>query len=444
MDAQVNTRRVILDILIEINEKGEFSNAVLKNALTKYQYLPHADRAFISRVVMGTVERKITIDYIIDSFSKVRVTKMKPVIRNILRMSVYQIIYMDSVKDFAACDEAVKLAVKKGFQNLKGFVNGVLRSIARQKEEINNFTLPPDIEYSTPKWITDLWQQSYGDDYIRILQNQYEDRPLSIRVNTAVIRPDELKARLEAEGVTVNVSEYLPEALYISGYDYLGSIDAFEEGLFTVQDISSMLVAHVAAPVENDTIIDLCAAPGGKSLHLAEMLKGTGKVMARDLTEMKVSLIEENMERTGVSNVFPQVKDATVYYPEDESMADIVICDLPCSGLGILNKKPDIKYQASPEKCSELAALQRTILDIAARYVKPGGRLIYSTCTLNPSENSDNAEWFLNNHDFTGISMETLLPDNLKQFAKGNQLEILPGVTGKWLDGFFISAFKRQ
>lgn len=450
MSTQINTRSIILDILTEINEKGAYSNQVLGAALSKYQYLSHTDRAFISRVVMGSVERRLTLDYIADRFSKTPTAGMKPVIRNILRMSIYQLLYMEGVEDFAACNEAVKLADKRGFRGLKGFVNGVLRTIARSKD-----TLPmPDgqkiseflsVQYATPEWIVRKWMEQYGrENAVRILASQYEERPLTIRCNVARITPEELEERLGAQGISAYRLPDFPEALEIADYDYLEKIKEFREGLFSVQDVSSMFVARAAGLKRGDYVIDVCAAPGGKSLHAAELLADSGFVDARDLTPAKAAFIEENIERLGLTNIKAAVRDATARDESSVGKADVVLADLPCSGLGVIGRKPDIKYNASPEGCAALAKLQREILTVVSEYVKPQGTLLYSTCTLNSEENIRNASWFSEQFDFEPIPFAEALPKSLcPDTAKQGYAEFLPGVTGN-LDGFFIAKFRRK
>ena len=379
---------------------------------------------------------------------------MKPVIRNILRLGVYQLLFMDSVPDSAVCNEAVKLAIKKGFTPLKGFVNGVLRSVARDKEKaILPFGKPvpakPDaaylsVQYSMPLWIVEHWLKIYGSDTTqKILASYLEERPTQIRCNTSRIEPEELKKRLEEEGVTVRESEYLPYAFEISGYDYLEKITAFEEGLFQVQDISSMLAAECAAPNKDSFCLDVCAAPGGKSMHLSDLLGDTGMVEARDLTEYKIGLIEDNIYRNHKANVRARQWDATVFDPSMEKKADVVIADLPCSGLGVIGRKKDIKYRMDEASLSELAKLQREILTVVHQYVKPGGILIYSTCTINPAENEENVRWFSEQFDFEPVSLDETLCENLHgdTTAQG-YLQLLPGIHKS--DGFFISKFRRR
>ena len=441
----INPRSIILDILIEINENNKYSNVVLSDALKKYQYLDHADRAFISRCVMGLVERKITVDYIIDAVSKVKTARMKPVIRNILRMSVYQIMYMDNSKEYAICNEAVKLAAKRGFFNLKGFVNGVLRNIIRQKNNILK-DAGEDIIYSTPLWIVNMMQENYGSQKAEaILKAQFEDRPLSVRCNMALNTPDELMEKLSGEGVTVKKSGIIDEALFISGYDYLDKLKSFREGRFFVQDVSSMLVAHIADPEKGSYVVDVCAAPGGKSLHMAELVGDEGVVSSRDISDYKVSKIDENIAALGIKNIKTKVWDATITDKTVINKADVVIADLPCSGLGILNKKPDIKYNASWEGCKQLAAIQRKILACAADYVKCGGILMYSTCTLNREENVQNLKWFVDNYPFKQADISDRVPDLFrKESIKDGYVEILPGVDSGYCDGFFIAKLIRE
>lgn len=423
MTDSVNTRELILGILMEVTKENAYSHLVIRSVLEKYQYLDKKERAFITRVSEGTIQYMIELDYIINQFSKVKVNKMKPVIRNILRMSVYQLKYMDAVPASAACNEAVKLARKKGFGSLSGFVNGVLRNVSRNLELITypDEALEPvkalSVRYSMPEWMVEQWLSEYGKERtVDMLLAFLTEAPITIRTNQNKITPVELKERLETEGVTVMPldGEKYPKLSYafaISGFDYLNGLSSFKEGLFYVQDISSMMVAEYAAPKMGDFCIDVCAAPGGKSIHLAEKLKGTGHVEARDLTEYKVGLIEDNIARHQLSNITAKQQDATVCDEESVGKADILIADLPCSGLGVLRKKTDIKYRMSSGQQQELAALQRQILDAVHAYVKPGGTLIYSTCTIHRSENEENVAWFVEKYpEFEIVEMKQMFP----------------------------------
>lgn len=448
MTKAINEREIVLEVLLEITEQGMYSHIVLRDVLNKYQYLEKKERSFITRVTEGTLEHMMEIDYILDQFSKVKVKKMKPVIRNIMRSAVYQMKYMDSVPVSAACNEAVKLAVRKGFGSLRGFVNGVLRNVARNLDQIEYPAEPRQrlsIQYSMPEWILNLWLKAYDSDIVeQMLQAFQRETPLTIRCNLRMVTPKQLKEHLEAEGVTVKVHPYLEYAFHISGFDYLGDLESFQNGEFSVQDISSMLVSELAGPKEGDYVIDVCAAPGGKSLHMAEKLNGSGYVEARDLTEYKVGLIQENIERTGLSNVEAVQQDALIFDETSVGKADIVLADLPCSGLGVLAKKTDLKYKATKEGADSLAKLQREILKNVQAYVKDEGKLVYSTCTINPAENMDNVHWFLNQYpEFELIDIRGSLCEELQKDVKENGcIQLLPGVHQS--DGFFLACMKKR
>ncbi len=447
----VNTRELVLDILRNMTKQGAYSDTA--DVLFKYQYLDKKDRAFLTRLAEGTLENLIQIDDMIDRFSSVPVRKIKPVILCILRMGVYQIRFMDAVPDAAACNEAVRLAKKKGFRNLSGFVNGVLRNISRNKEKISRiyesrqafFGSSDDIRqtprylsvrYSIPVWMIEMWQAQLCLDWEkpedlasmeRLLEAFLTPAPVTIRVNTSLCTKEELRKRLEAEGVAAQDVENLPDAMHITGYDHIAALSAFDEGLFYVQDQSSMLAAAAAAPREHDFVLDVCAAPGGKAIHTALSLHGTGKVLARDLTAYKVGLLEENISRCRIANMQAQVWDATIPDPSLYAKADIVIADLPCSGLGVMRRKKEIRYRMTPEKIRELASLQREILAVVQQYVKPGGKLIYSTCTISRAENEQNAAWFLQNYS---------------DFELLKEQQILPKAGGG--DGFYIAEFVKK
>lgn len=447
----VGVRDLVLDILVEVLEKEAYSSRVIHDTLRKYQYLEKQDRAFLSRLSEGTIERCIELDYIIDQYSKVKTRKMKPVIRNILRMGTFQILYMDQVPDSAACNEAVKLAVRRGFQNLKGFVNGVLRTIARQKACIHypdGNTDPAallSVRYSLPEWLVTMWMDQYGADTAEAMgKAALVSRPTTIRCNLGRTTKEKLAGCLKDAGIRVEDGTYLPYALRISGYDHMERVPGFQEGWFQVQDESSMLAVEAAGIKEGGYIIDVCGAPGGKSLHAAEKLNGTGRISARDLTEYKLSLIEENKARHKVLNMEVKEQDARESIPEDMEAADIVIADLPCSGLGVIGKKSDIKYKTSLKGLKELVKLQREILKTVSGYVKPGGTLIFSTCTVNKEENEYNYNWFLEEHPmFYADSLNPYLPEALwNEQTQQGCLQLYPGVQDT--DGFFIARFRKK
>lgn len=433
MKKSISERELILDVLLSVTRDGEYSHIALRGTLDKYQYLEKKERAFITRVVEGTLERMIELDYIISRFSKVPVNKMKPVIRTIVRSAVYQLKYMDSVPSSAVCNEAVKLAVKRGFVNLKGFVNGLLRNIDRNLSTIE-YPAADDtvkylsVNYSMPEWIIQQWLAVYSRKTVEdMLAELLKKRPTTVRFNEQKISRTELVAKLHSEGVTVEEHPALPYALLLSGYDHLGALASFREGDYQVQDISSMKVAEAAGVQPGNYIIDVCAAPGGKALHMAEKLAGTGWVEACDLTDYKVGLIEENIIRSGLENIKAVRRDATEYDEGSKEKADIVIADLPCSGLGVIGKKTDLKYKMTPQAQEDLAALQRRILSVVKDYVNKDGKLIYSTCTINRAENEENTAWLVKKYpEFTVVSEE----------------QMLPGQDGG--DGFYIAFFERK
>ncbi|MFR5336125.1 MAG: 16S rRNA (cytosine(967)-C(5))-methyltransferase RsmB [Blautia producta] len=447
MNQQVNTRELILGILLEVNKEGQYSHLVIRSTLEKYQYLEKQERAFITRVCEGTLEYKLRLDYILNRFSTVPAEKMKPVIRELLRSSVYQILYMDSVPDSAVCNEAVKLARKKGFYNLTGFVNGVLRKIAREygsirfpgKEEPEEYL---SVIYSMPKWLVQRFLEQYGFEKTeKMLEAFLKEKPTTIRIREYLVEKEAVLESLKSQKVTVEKAPYVENAYYVKDYDYLPALDAFRVGSIQVQDVSSMLVGDIAAPKEGDYVIDLCAAPGGKTLCIADKLKGTGRVDARDISRTKTDYIRENAIRQNFLNVVVTEKDATQLDSDSLEKADIVLADVPCSGLGVMGRKTDIKYKLNPAKIQELAGLQREILEQASTYVKPGGTLIYSTCTIGKEENQDNVEWFLEHYPYELESLDPYLCEELRsETTKKGYLQLLPGVHK--CDGFFIARLR--
>lgn len=433
--AKVNERQIVLEILLAVTRDGAYCHLATADVLEKYQFLDKKSRAFITRLSAGTLERMIEIDYILDQFSKTPVRKMKPVIRCILRSGVYQLKYMDAVPSSAACNEAVRLAEKRGFGALKGFVNGVLRSIDRAlqndavayPDETTDFVHYAGIHYSLPEWIVQLWVEQRGvEETKQICENLYTRTATAIRVNTNRTTKEALTEELAKDGITVTESDLVEDAFYISGYDYLQALPAFHAGDFYVQDVSSMLSVLAAGIKPGDEVVDVCAAPGGKAIYAAQLLEHTGHVQARDLTDHKVELIEENIDRCQMDNMDALVWDATIPDETIVGAKDVVIADLPCSGLGILRKKPDIRFHQKPEQLQELAQLQREILSVVQAYTKSGGTLVFSTCTINRGENEDNTAWFLENYPMFQLQEE-------KQLLVDEQH-----------DGFYYAVFRRR
>ncbi len=445
-----NDRLIILETLLAIGQEEAYSHLIIKDVLDKYAYLDRQERSFIKRVTEGTLERRIELDYLIDRFSSTKTKKMKPVIRTILEMGVYQLKYMDAVPASAVCNESVKLAEKKGFRTLKGFVNGVLRNIARNLDAVDYPDRETDVlayfsvRYSMPQWIVALFLEERGEEITeKLLQAFLEPRAVTIRTNLSKISVSDLKKCLREEGVKVEQAPYVSYALRLTGTDSIAGLSSFQKGCFQVQDISSMLVCELAGIRSGKNVIDVCAAPGGKALHAADLLNGSGHVEARDLTEIKVGLLNENIQRCGFFNISAVMRDARVLTEESIEQADIVLADLPCSGLGIMGRKNDIKYRTSPEKLESLVTLQRNILRMAGSYVKPGGILMFSTCTIHRAENEENVSWIKEHLPFESVSLEDRLPQEIAALtAAEGYVQLLPGIHDT--DGFFIAKFQKK
>lgn len=444
-------RQLVMEILLEVNNSGEYINVVLKGVLDKYNYLDGKKKAFIKKMASGCMERKIELDYIIDCFSKTKTGKMKPVIRLIMEMGVYQILYMDNVYDTTACNLAVSLAKKKGFHGLSGFVNGVLRSICREK---NNIVYPDktadyvkyaSVRFSMPEWIIELWLEQYGTDITeQMLEASLQENVVTVRVDETL--EEEKKKQLignwKDAGVTVFAHTYLPYAYALTGGYGIQDLYGYKEGLFTVQDVSSMLVAECAGAKKDMTVIDVCAAPGGKTMHIATKLQGSGKVYSCDVNEYKTDKIRENIARMGLENIEIMVADATKPQERFVETADVVLADVPCSGLGVLGKKADIKYRLTKEQTEEIVLLQRQILSNVCNYVKRGGTLLYSTCTVNKEENNANVKWMTENLPLEVVPLKDELPEQLREaVGEDGTLQLFRGIHE--CDGFYIAKLKK-
>ena len=497
-----NPRAVVLDILIDVLEHGGFSHQTIYRLLNEEGFTSK-ERAFAVRLARGTIENALLLDDCIDQVSKTPVRKMKPLVRNVLREAVYQIRFMDNVPDSAAVNEAVKLMRKRGLSQLSGFVNGVLRGYLRARDAGKEPQPRTDeARYSTPQWILDLWQESYPSEMKSILEGLNQKPDLTIAVNMRKISAEDLISRLREEGVEAELleteqveAERLEAGQFCTvtgqpgtksegagGRQKSSSLDKirlnssvdleclpeFKEGLFYVQDLSSMLPAEAVmenlsqaddqgsykqtdgqdsskqtdsqgyskqtdtqgsgkqtdsqAPL---TVIDLCSAPGGKSINMSLLLGENANIISRDQSEEKIGKIRENAARLGISNIHPQVWDGTKTDPDMIGKADIILADLPCSGLGVFNRKPDIKYRVNEKDLQELQNLQREILTASLPYLKDGGLLVYSTCTVNPGENQENRDWILRE------APHLSLIEDRQVFASARQ------------DGFYVAVFRQ-
>lgn len=441
------------DLFLHAVEEKEDAMEGKKDLTVGHPGLTRQEKSFVRRLSYGVIERVPELDAVLNHVSKTPVNKMKPVIRTILRMGVYEILYMDSVPEPATCNEMVELAKKKKFHNLSGFVNGVLRNVARTgRDSLRDELLAgmkTDLErlsylYSVPEELTQMLIGAYGKKSTeKILASFYKESPVTIRVQTMNAAAEEVKDELMAAGILVKPCPYVEDAFQIESFDRIESLPGFQEGHFTIQDVSSMLPVMVAGIESGDLVMDVCSSPGGKALQAADRIMGRGLVSARDVSEKKIEKIRENIKRLRAEkNVEVKVWDGTVPDEEWHEKADVVLVDVPCSGIGVIGRKPEIKYDAM-KNAPALRELQRCIVMGAEKALRPGGTMIYSTCTVNPAENEENAEWIVKNLPLDPVSLDEELPDGLKnKMTRRGMLQILPGIQEG--DGFFVAKFVKR
>ena len=462
-------REAVLKILKRIREEGTYSHIAVKEMLDQCERegMDRRQRAFVKRLTEGIIERRIEIDNVIRTYTK-KGARIRPVIRDILRMGIFQILYMDAVPDSAACNEAVKLTKLSGKKELSGFVNGVLRTVAREKDkgifaaaarEDGASSDPAALsrKYSMPEWIIRLWNEQRSEQDTRaLLEALLEVRPVSIRFDDRCSAADieKILAGMQEKGVTATQGHYHALCYELTGTDSVATLPGYREGLWTVQDESSMLVAEAAGLQGGETVYDVCAAPGGKSMHCASKLLAlakraeegaaavkAGTVHAFDLSKGKTAQIMKNVRRMHLPNVVVSQRDALLPVPAEAGAADVLLCDLPCSGLGVIGRKRDIKYHVSPAQLEELAKLQKYILRSAVGYLKEGGVLIYSTCTINRGENEEIAAFIEKELGFTADPLAPHLPAGIPGID-GHMLQLLPHIHGT--DGFFLARFIKK
>ena len=489
-------REVVLLALLSHEKKDTFSNVLVRQTLDDCAGMSAVEKAFIKRLLEGVIERKTELDARIEHFTGRPVTRLHPAVHQILRMGIYQIYYMDSVPDSAVCNEAVRLAKRHGPARLSGFVNGVLRNAAREAastvsgkkeaadalfqrkdgadvdcgvETPENHVMAMSLKYSMPDWLAQMWTDQLGEEETEnLLEALMEIRPVSVRLSPRLCQKEreDLLAQLSRAGVVIEDGRWLPDCWYLRKTSDLRRLPGFSEGLWTVQDESSMLAVKAAGLTGGETVFDVCAAPGGKSFFAAESLLAMkkeagrdrregkegkdieegkegidGTVYSFDLSKRKTDMIRAGAKRLGLDNIRIAERDARNFFAEDEGKADVVVCDLPCSGLGVIGKKRDIKYRTSREGLESLQQLQRQILTNAVRYLKRGGVLIYSTCTINRAENEENAAWIEKELGLKPEDLTAYLPDGFPGI-RNNMVQLLPHIHGT--DGFFISRFRNE
>lgn len=432
-----NPRYLAVKLLNKTFASGSYSNIQLDHGLNQSD-LNERDKKLCSVIYYGVIERKITLDHIIGGLASRPLNKLDNTILNILRCGVYQLIYMDSVPDNAAVNESVLLAKKFGKTSASGMVNAILRNFIRN-EKIFPITMDiihsSSIMYSAPEWLVESLCADYGIELMTdLLSDALEKHSVTVRMNQLICSENEF-IKSWKDNMSVEKSDTIPYCYYISGGSPISS-DAFEKGWFHVQDLSSQLCCMALNPTEKDTVLDICAAPGGKTFTMAEMMNGKGKIYAFDLHEKRVKLIRSGAAKLGLDNIITQVGDGTVYNPELPKFSKI-LCDVPCSGIGVIRKKPEIKYK-NPEEFERLPEIQYKIAENALKYLDIDGELVYSTCTLRKEENDNIVDRLLKNHpELEPVNMLSELGEPFGSY----KASIFPKYFKS--DGFFISKFKK-
>lgn len=424
-----SNRKTAYNTLFEIETNQAYSNIELNKQIGEWK--PDSP-AFVRELVYGVIENRVYLDHILQQLIPKGLKGLKKQTLTLLRMGLYQLIFMDSVPGYAAVNETVKMA-RRLVPGRDGFVNGVLRGYNKKKDQLEmpDYDTDPfkylSLKYSFAEWIVNLWSEQYGLEKAEQLLMASNERPqMSIRVNRLKISRKDLAERLREKGFEVDHGRLSERSLFVKGSGLLDS-EEYERGFFSVQDESSILAAEILAPKSGETVIDVCAAPGGKTLAIAEIMANTGRILAFDIYEHKLELLRKEAQRLGISIIETGEHDGTILCEELIQSADRVLVDGPCSGLGVIRRKPEIKYKEIEDEGRELAEKQLAILKIASQYVKKDGFLLYSTCTVNKVENAEVVSRFLRKH---------------REFELVRSRQLLPGVDET--DGFFICKMRRR
>ena len=443
-----NARETAVRIFYEVHENGAYANVALAKALRRSK-LSEQDRRFVTELVYGAVKAGGTLDWILRRYVKRPVRKIQPLVREILHLGLYQLFYLDKVPASAVCNTSVELAKGMGMKGLSGFVNGVLRTAVREPQRAafpegkGHATEGLALRSQHPEWLVRHWVRTFGFEAAeKICAFDNEQPILSVRANTLRTDREQLQQALAEAGAEVRCSDWAPEGLLITKHGALDELKPLQEGLCQVQDESSMLVAHVVDPQPGEFILDCCAAPGGKTTHMAALMQDRGRIVAGDIYDHKLQRIADNASRLGIHIIETQRLDAREAGDYYEGMADRVLIDAPCSGLGVLRRKPDARWRKTQQEIEALPKLQLEILTRASRAVKPGGILVYSTCTIELSENQAVVSRFLEEHpEFELQTTGRFLPlPSIHRQAK--MVQLMPQVDGT--DGFFICRMKRK
>lgn len=441
-----NPRNTALNVLMKIEQDNAYSNIALNNAIRENK-LSGVDSSFVSALVYGVLERKITLDYIIKQYSKIPLKKIELKTKMILRLGILQLLFMDKIPESAAVNESVNLAKKHKLQKSSGFINGILRSITRSEEKYrlpdkSDKVLYYSVKYSAPQELVKLWINSYGELNTEQLLKSLGGRPkICARVNTLKSDKNSLIAELAKENVKAEEIPFLENAVSLTETGSIERLSAYKSGKLHIQDASSQLCVDFLSPKPREVLLDICSAPGGKSFTAAQYMCDRGKIFACDLYDHKLKLISDGAKRLGIHSIVTLKRDGA---SSDVSLplADKILCDVPCSGLGILSRKPEIRYKDNLIT-EDLPELQYKILCQSAQYLANGGRLVYSTCTLNPAENNKNARRFLEEHpDFYGVKLSLLPQINRAIDENDYEITLMPHTSGT--DGFYIAVFGKK
>ena len=439
----MNCRKVAINILERIINEGAYSNIILSNELNNSD-LSDKDKALVTEIVYGTLRRLKTIDTIIASFVK-DISIMDKKILNILRVAVYQMNYLDKVPSYAACNEAVEEAKEISDKDSK-LVNGILRNFVKKEGKFDivfrNKIDEIAFDLSFEPWMVRMFIKQYGEhEALEILEGLNNTPKMTVRVNSIKGDYEDVYEELEEAGYNIEEGCICPEAISIKGGKGIENNQAFVDGKITVQDESAMLISALLDLEEGMKVLDLCCAPGGKTTHIGELLNNTGEVLGFDLHENKLELVKENYERLGITNIKLAQMDATKLDAKLVSYADRVLLDVPCSGIGIIRKKPEIKWTKKRKDLKEIVEVQREILENAWEYLKTGGVMVYSTCTLNKEENEENIKWFLSKHKYATIEKVFIGKGANLCYNQMGTLTILPN---EYMDGFFVAKIKKN
>ncbi|MHB8841953.1 MAG: 16S rRNA (cytosine(967)-C(5))-methyltransferase RsmB [Candidatus Aquicultor sp.] len=440
-------REIALEVIHRVHKTGSYANLLLPKKLQESD-LDRRDKAFATELTYGTLRAKGMLDWVIQQFSKQKLDKIPDLVLDLIRMSVYQIMYMD-VPDHAAVNEAVLIAKKNFHPGIAKFVNGLLRTIAREKDNLPWPDKEKDpvryisLKYFHPLWIVKMWIEEFGIEETEALCKA-DNRPprLMIRVNTLKATPEKLAAELKEAGWQVEPGMYVPEALVVKGGGDITRLPQFKEGQFYIQDESSMIIAHVVDPQPGETILDVAAAPGGKTTHMAQLMQNKGQILSVDVNPTRVNLLKQNIQRMDATIAQAIKADATKLKSVIKKPVDRILCDAPCSGLGVLARRPDARWTKKPEQIEELSSLQTEIITAVADFVKPGGVLVYSVCTLTRQETKLVVDRFLRiREDFYVDDVAPYLPEPLREDVRDGMIQLLPSKHG--IDGLFIARLRR-